>query len=252
MNAKKHLIWRATSWLSLFTTFLAVSMVVYLAVPAFAHDSRERARHSRESIQAVEKARFTLDSFMNDSNMGAFRDLLKDARGVLIFPQMLKGAFIVGAQGGNGVFLVRDEKTGNWTGPAFYTLGGGSFGLQIGGEASEIILLAMTDRGVNSLLANSFKLGADAGVAAGPVGVGVSAATANLSADILSFSRSKGLYGGISLEGAVVAVRGDWNDAYYGKDVSPADILVRRDVTNPHSATLISDLSKSACTVGRC
>ena len=110
----------------------------------------------------------------------------------------------------------------------------------------------MTDRGVNSLLANSFKLGADAGVAAGPVGVGVSAATANLSADILSFSRSKGLYGGISLEGAVVAVRGDWNDAYYGKNVSPADILVRRDVTNPHSAALISDLSRSACTVGHC
>jgi len=253
MNAKKNLNWRATSWLSLFTTFLAVSMVVYLAVPAFAHDSRERARHSRESIQAVEKARFTLDSFMNDSNMGAFRDLLKDAKGVLIVPQMLKGAFVVGASGGNGVLLVRDEKTGQWTGPAFYTIGGGSFGLQIGGEASEVILLAMTDRGINSLLANSFKLGADAGLAAGPVGVGVSAATANLSADILSFSRSKGLYGGISLDGAVVAVRGDWNDAYYGKNnVSPADILVRRDVTNPHSAALISDLSRSACTVGRC
>ena len=252
MNAKKHLNWRATSLLSLFTTFLAVSMVVYLAVPAFAHDSRERARHSRESIQAVEKARFTLDSFMSDSNMGAFRDLLKDAKGVLIVPQMLKGAFVVGASGGNGVLLVRDEKTGRWTGPAFYTLGGGSFGLQIGGEASEVILLAMTDRGINSLLANSFKLGADAGLAAGPVGVGVSAATANLSADILSFSRSKGLYGGISLEGAVVAVRGDWNDAYYGRNVSPADILVRHEVTNPHSAALISDLSKSACTVGRC
>ena len=252
MNAKKNLNWRATSWLSLFTTFLAVSMVVYLAVPAFAHDSRERARHSRESTQAVEKARFTLDSFMNDSNMGAFRDLLKDAKGVLIVPQMLKGAFVVGASGGNGVLLVRDEKTGRWTGPAFYTLGGGSFGLQIGGEASEVILLAMTDRGINSLLANSFKLGADAGLAAGPVGVGVSAGTANLSADILSFSRSKGLYGGISLEGAVVAVRGDWNDAYYGRNVSPADILVRHEVTNPHSVALISDLSKSACTVGRC
>ncbi len=252
MNTKKRLNRRVAGVFSLIIAFLAVSMVVSFAVPALANGAKERARHSRDATQVVEKARFTLDSFMNDSNMGAFRDLLKDAKGVLIFPQMLKGAFIVGAQGGNGVFLVRDEKTGNWTGPAFYTLGGGSFGLQIGGEASEIILLAMTDRGVNSLLANSFKLGADAGVAAGPVGVGVSAATANLSADILSFSRSKGLYGGISLEGAVVAVRGDWNDAYYGKDVSPADILVRRDVTNPHSATLISDLSKSACTVGRC
>ena len=252
MNAKKCLNSRATKWIPLFTTFLAVSMVGYLAVPAFARETKEMTGDSRESAQVVEKARFALDSFMNDNNMGAFRDLIKDAKGVLIFPQMLKGAFIVGAQGGNGVFLARDEKTRKWSGPAFYTIGGGSFGLQIGGEASEVILLAMTDRGVNSLLANSFKLGADAGVAAGPVGVGVSAATANLSADILSFSRSKGLYGGISLEGAVVAVRGDWNDAYYGKNVSPADILVRRDVTNPHSAALISDLSKSACTVGRC
>ncbi len=252
MKTKKRLNWRTTSLLSLFATFLAISMVVYFAVPAFAHGAGERARHSREATQTVEKARLTLDSFMNDSNMGAFRDLLKDAKGVLIAPQMLKGAFVVGASGGNAVLLVRDEKTGQWTGPAFYTIGGGSFGLQIGGQASEVILLAMTDRGVNSLLANSFKLGADAGVAAGPVGVGVSASTANLSADILSFSRSKGLYGGISLDGAVVAVRGDWNDAYYGKNVSPADILVRHDVTNPHSGALISDLSRSACTAGRC
>ncbi len=199
MDTNKRLNWRATKWLFSFRTFLAVSMVVYLAVPAFASESSEGARHSQEAIQTVERARLSLDNFMNDSNMGAFRDLLKDAKGVLIFPQMLKGAFVVGASGGNGVFLARDDKTGQRTGPAFYTIGGGSFGLQIGGEASEVILLAMTDRGVNSLLANSFKLGADASLAAGPVGAGVSASTVNLSADILSFSRSKGLYGGISL-----------------------------------------------------
>jgi len=211
-----------------------------LAVPAAA-DDREQA------TQLVEKAKFTLENMMNDDKMGPFRDLVKKAHGVLIVPQLLKGAFIVGASGGSGVFLTRDEKTGEWIGPAFYTIGGASFGLQIGGEASEVILLIMTDRGVTSMLGSSFKLGADVGIAAGPVGMGASAATANLSADILSFSRSKGLYGGISLEGVVVATRGDWNEAYYGKKVTPQDIFVRRDVTNQQALGLIEAVEKAVC-----
>jgi lipid-binding SYLF domain-containing protein len=219
---------------------LAVAMAVSSAIPAFADDKQS-------ATQLVEKARFTMESFMSDSLMGPFRDLVKDAKGVFIIPQMLRGAFVIGAYGGSGVLLVRDENTREWIGPAFYTVGGASFGFQIGGEASETILLAMTDRGVRSLLANSFNLGADAGLALGPVGAGVSAGTANLSADILSFSRSKGLYGGISLEGAVVATRPDWNEAYYGKEVTPADIFVRHEVTNPHAAELIDAVTRSAC-----
>jgi lipid-binding SYLF domain-containing protein len=103
----------------------------------------------------------------------------------------------------------------------------------------------MTERGVSSFQSSSFKLGGDAGVAAGPVGIGVSAATANLSADILSFSRSKGLYGGISLEGAVVAVRGGLNNAFYGKEVLPADILIRHSVANPKSQELTKTVTRS-------
>ncbi len=95
-------------------------------------------------------------------------------------------------------------------------------------------------------LENSIKLGADAGVAAGPVGIGAAAATANLSVDILSFSRSKGLYGGISLDGALVAARGSLNEAYYGKKVSPSDILILHDVTNPQASGLIKVVAKSA------
>jgi lipid-binding SYLF domain-containing protein len=208
-------------------------------VPASADDNQD-------ATQLVEKARLTVESFISDENMGAFRDLVKRAQGVFISPQLLKGAFIIGASGGSGVFLVRDKKTGQWTGPAFYTIGGASFGLQIGGEASEVILLAMTHRGVTSFLGNIIKLGADAGVAAGPVGIGVSAATANLSADILSFSRSKGLYGGVSLDGAVVGVRGSLNEAYYGKKVSPSDILILHGVTNPQASGLIKAVAKSA------
>jgi lipid-binding SYLF domain-containing protein len=217
---------------------LSVFMIAFVAAPASADDKQS-------AVQLVEKSRFALDSFMSDSAMNAFHDLLKRARGVFITPQLLKGAFVFGVSGGSGVLVARDEKAGLWSGPAFYTVGGASFGLQIGGEASEVILLAMTQRGVSSFLSNSLKLGADVGLAAGPIGAGASAASANLSADILSFSRSKGLYGGISLDGAVVATRGDWNDAYYGKRVNATDILIRRAVTNPDSEKLIKAVERA-------
>jgi lipid-binding SYLF domain-containing protein len=231
MNLKKRLVWVAT-------VSLVLGAMLYV-VPAFANDKQE-------AIQLVEKARFSLESFMADSTMEAFHGLLKTAKGVFIAPQVLKGAFVVGASGGSGVLLVRDEETGKWSGPAFYTIGGLSFGLQIGGQASEMILLVMTERGISSFLSNSLKLGADIGIAVGPVGAGASASTANLSADILSFSRPKGLYGGISVDGAVVATRGDWNEAYYGKPVTPTDTLIRREVTNPQAARLINAVIKAA------
>ena len=142
--------------------------------------------------------------------------------------------------------VVRDGKRGRWNGPAFYTIAGLSYGLQIGGQASEVILLAMTERGISSFLSSSLKLGADVGITAGPVGVGASASTANLSADILAFSRSKGLYGGISFDGAVVAIRRDWNRAYYGQPVTPTDILIRQEVTNPQAERLIVAVAKTA------
>ena len=160
---------------------------------------------------------------------------------------MLRGAFIVGVSGGSGVLVVRDATTNAWHGPAFYTMGEASFGLQAGGDASEVVLLLMTDRGVNAMLSTSVKLGADASVAAGPVGGGARASTANISADILTFTRAKGLYGGLSLEGAVVATRDGLNEAFYGKkDLKPADILVRRTVTNPAANPLLADVRKLA------
>jgi len=248
MEIRRHLTWKAAGWTFFIALCLPLVMVAFPTASAIADEKQDAA-------QLVEKARFAMENFMNDSMMSPFRDLLKDAKGVLIIPQMLKGAFVFGAMGGNGVFLVRDEKTREWSGPAFYTVAGASFGFQIGAEASEVVLLAMTDRGVRSLLANSIKFGADVGLALGPVGAGVSAATANLSADILSFSRSKGLYGGISLEGAVAAVRAGWNGAYYGRNVTPADIFVLHAAENPQATALIEAVSRSACydpAAGRC
>ncbi len=239
MNAKKRLNRIKGASLFLTVMFLVGALVIFQPIPASGNDRQE-------ATQIVEKACMTFTNFMNDEHMSAFRDLLKDAKAVVIAPEFLKGAFVVGASGGNAVALVRAEKTGGWSEPSFYTIGGASIGLQIGGQSSEVILLAMTERGVSALMGNSFKLGADAGVAAGPVGMGAQAATANLSADILSFSLSKGLYGGISLDGAVIAVREGLNEAYYGKKASPADIFVRHEVRSPQTACLIQGLKKSA------
>jgi lipid-binding SYLF domain-containing protein len=220
---------------------LMMACLVAVAQPSAADDALE-------ARQLVEQAQLTIESFAADSNMGAVRDLLAKARGVFIAPKVLRGAFIIGASGGSGVFLVRGENTKKWSEPAFYSIGGVSFGLQAGGEASEVVLLVMTERGVSALLGNNFKLGADASIAVGPVGAGVAGATAGLSADIISFSRAQGLYGGISLEGSVIDVRDGWSSAYYGKSVTPTDILVRHTVSNPQSAALTAAVAKASGT----
>ena len=189
--------------------------------------------------QLVEKSQHTVESFMADPNFTWFQDHVKDAKALLIIPQQLKAAFFLGADGGSGVLLTHDEQTGEWSEPAFYILGGLSFGFQFGGEASEVIILAMTPGAVEKLYASSFKLGGDASIAAGPYGAGVEGATsANLNADFLSFSRSKGVYAGVSLEGTIIYANDDSNEAYYGKKVRPVDILVVKSVKNEHSSGL--------------
>jgi len=214
------------------TLFLLGLLAALFPGPAAAEQAMD-ARH------LMEKAQLTLETFAKAPEMEGFRNLVRNARGVFIAPQVLKGAFVLGVSGGSGVFLSRDRLKGQWAGPAFYTIGSVSFGLQIGGDASEVVLLAMTDRGVNALLETSAKLGADAAAAAGPVGIGAAASTANLSADIVSFSRSKGLFFGLSVDGAIVKTREDLNDAYYGGIVTPTDILLKRSVANPQSGRLL-------------
>jgi lipid-binding SYLF domain-containing protein len=224
----------------------ALSICLLVALTA-ALPGRAAADDALEARHLVEKSVLTLETFAKAPEMEALRDLIKDARGVFVAPQILKGAFIVGAAGGSGVFVARDSKSGKWVGPAFYTIGEASFGLQIGGNASEVILLAMTERGVKAMLESSVKLGGDVGVTAGPVGMGAAASTANLSADIVSFGRSKGLYAGISLDGAIVKTRNGWNSAYYGKKSTTAtDILKKKNVHNAHAAGLLNEVAKLA------
>jgi lipid-binding SYLF domain-containing protein len=174
----------------------------------------------------VDGAVTTLNNFSADPNMTWFQNHIKDARGVFIVPSLVKAGFILGGSGGSGVLLAKVAGTSKWSYPAFYTMGSGTFGLQAGVEKAEVVLLVMTEKGLNAMLSNKFQLGADASVAAGPVGVGAQAATA----DILQFSRSKGVFAGLTVEGAVIAPRDKWNQAYYGKEVLPTDILLGHTV----------------------
>ena len=200
----------------------------------------------REPQDLIDRARMTLDTFVADPNMTWFRDHIGDAKGLFIVPQYLNGAFFLGAAGGSGIFIARDEKTGAWSEPAFFILGAGSFGFQFGAEAAEVVLLILSQKGVESLLVGNFKLGADGSVAVGPVGAGVAGATTpNLSADLLSFVRAKGLFAGVSLDGAVLKAKDEWNSAYYGKSVTPTDIIIRREVQNPYSERLREAIVKA-------
>jgi lipid-binding SYLF domain-containing protein len=220
-----------------------VSLTSVVAVGLFALLTTEATPAEPVKQQAlVDKAKATFQTFMADENMSWLQEHLNETKGLLIVPSLLKGGYIIGGSGGSGVLVVRDEKTGDWSQPAFYTMGSVTFGLQIGGEAAEVIMMARTQRALDSLYASSFKLGGDTSVAAGPVGIGVKS---NVVADFVSFTRSKGAYAGVSLEGAVIKIRNGWNHAYYGKEVRPVDIVVKRSVINPGSAELRAALAKA-------
>jgi SH3 domain-containing YSC84-like protein 1 len=198
----------------------------------------------------VDKAKLTFNDFMHDKKFTWFHDHLKDAKGLLIFPEVLKAGYIVGGSGGTGVLVVKDEKTCNWTDPAFYTIGSASIGLQIGAQSAEVIVMVMNQHAVDALLASSVKFGAGASFAVGPVGEG---AKSNVMADFISFSKAKGIYAGVSLAGSVVDVRDSLNSAYYGREVRPADIIVKRDVSNKGAADFLAVVKMSTMgTEGRC
>ncbi len=195
--------------------------------------SSQLAANEATAEALVDAATTSVNTFTIDPDMKWFRDNMSNAKGVLIVPQLVKGGFIFGGSGGSGVLLAKGD--GNiWSDPAFYTMGSGTVGFQIGVEVSEIILMVMTDKGVDALLTSSLKLGGDVSIAAGPIGAGAKAQTA----DILAFSRTKGIYGGVNIEGAVLKIRNDWNHDYYGRDTAPRAILIERSATNSHADEL--------------
>ena len=176
-----------------------------------------------DAKQIIDQAETTLKNFMSDPDMKWFASHLKGAKGVFIVPKLAKGAFIFGVEGGNGVMLARDEKSDAWSEPVFYETSAVSFGLQAGAQSQEAIVLIMTPKGVDSLLANKVKLGVDGSVAIGPKGMGTDM---DLMSDFVTFTRAKGLYAGVSFDGASIRTRDDLNTAYFGEKVRPSDIVV--------------------------
>ena len=185
----------------------------------------------------VTEAKLTLASFANDPAMKSLQSDLGRAKALLIAPKLARAGFIVGGSGGHAVAIVRDAKTGKWTGPAFYTLATASVGFQAGIAVSELITLVMTDKGLNSLLSNSFRMGGDVSIAVGPIG---GSARSNLTADLVSFSRSQGVYVGLNFDGTIVSAADEWNRIYYGKPASPADIFLRGNVHNEQAKELLN------------
>jgi lipid-binding SYLF domain-containing protein len=177
-----------------------------------------------------------LKEILETPDKGIPRDLLNKSVCVLIYPSVLKAAFIVGGSYGRGVITCRtgEAHNGPWSPPAMFALEGGSFGLQIGGEATDFVLLVMNDSGANSVLSSKVKLGADASVAAGPVGRDASAETdIVMKAEILSYSRARGVFAGVSLEGSTMRSDDGANRALYGKELSAKQIVQGGAVKTP-------------------
>jgi SH3 domain-containing YSC84-like protein 1 len=231
-------IFKFGSWVM--ATIFMVTVLIGSFANAYASDKVE-------AQSLIDKSKGTIADLMNDETFSWLHSYLRNAKGVLIFPQVIKGGFFLGGSGGTGVLMVRDEATGSWSEPAFYTVGSVTFGLQIGGEAAEVVMVATNQRAIDSLLSSSVKLGGDVSVAIGPIGGGAKGAVTvpEVRADFVSFTRAKGLYAGLNLEGSVLAVRDGLNSGYYGKAIMPRDIIVLKDVGTSGADGLRSALNKA-------
>lgn len=203
------------------------------------------AQSSNDQQRLIDRARIVVEEFQADPNFANVPVYVQNAYAVLVVPDMLQGGLIIGAEHGIGVLLARDRVTGAWGEPAFYELYGGSLGLQIGGKSSDVLFTLMNPEAVDKLLTSSFKLGADASMAVGRIGAGVGAGTTiRFGEDIYVFARSRGLYGGLALDGGVVMELAAWNESFYGRGVTAAQILRGELDANPGTADLRAVLAR--------
>ncbi len=206
--------------------------------------SGAKAEEVSKTQQLVDLAKFAVSNVLSEPNFSSALKIMKDAQGLLIVPRMLKAGFVVGGEGGNGVLLVKGPN-GDWSNPAFYTVAAGSVGLQIGVKDSQVLFIIRSQRAVLSVLKDQVKLGGEVGVTAGTLGGGLSGSTtSNMGADIVSYALARGAFGGGSFEGAVVGKRSDLNSQYYGKDVTPEEILFQKTVSNPGADDLRAAIAK--------
>lgn len=192
-----------------------------------------------EPEEVVEKAKVAAEGMFSDPNFPLLLDLTTKAKAILIVPNMVRLGFIIGGRGGNAVLLTRDG-TGSWSAPAFYTVGGVSWGLQIGAQSSQLIIVIMSEKGLRAVMDRKVTLGADANIAVGELGAGAQASTGlDLKADMYAFSRSSGAFAGVALDGTVITPRQSFNDAFYGVGTSPQTILLDRMASNPKAQSLL-------------
>ena len=215
-----------------------LSMCLMLAIPALAQKEQDRIKESG----------LVLKDIVEMPDKGIPHDLVDKSACVIVFPSVKKAAFVVGASYGRGVISCRTGAgyNGPWSAPAMFALEGASFGLQIGGQATDFVLLVMNDKGARSVMSSKVKLGGDASAAAGPVGRDASAATdIVMKAEILSWSRAQGLFAGVSLEGSTLRSDDGANKNLYGQELSAKEIVVEGKVKAPPSASgLIAELTK--------
>lgn len=200
---------------------LGIVLVAWaLSTPTFA---QKKGTKANEAARRSNHAATVFNEIMGAADKAIPRELVDKAQAIAVFPSVLKAAFIFGGREGKGVISRRTA--GGWTTPAFFNLGGGSFGAQIGADKTDYVLLIMNEKGLNGLLGDKFEIGGEVGVAAGPVGREASAATdAQLKAEILTYSRSKGLFAGVALKGTAITPDNNLNEAFYG--------MKARDVLN--------------------
>lgn len=212
------------------------------AMPAFAnHEGKDKDKYAKQLAKSQE----VLNESLTAPDKGIPKDLLARAECVGVFPDLKKGAFVVGGEFGHGSFTCRNE-SGAFGSPAFFKMGGASVGWQFGGQEADVVLLIMNKKGMDNLLEDSFTLGGEAAAVAGPVGRTAQAATdAQLHAGILSWSRSQGLFLGASLEGNVVKQDKDANKAVYGKEISAREILLNNKAASPSIAKPMVDTLNS-------
>ena len=211
------------------------SITIALLMLAFSTPAADKEEKDEDRIKDAGRV---LTEILNVSD-DIPQDLLDKAACVVVFPSVLKAAFIVGASYGRGVMTCRTgpDFNGHWGAPTMMALEGGSFGLQIGGEATDFVLLVMNERGANGILSSKVKLGGDASVAAGPVGRTASAESdVTLRAEILSYSRARGAFAGVSLEGSTIRPDNDANRRIYGEKLSAKDIVLRHETPAPPAA----------------
>jgi|SRR5580658_1656967 lipid-binding SYLF domain-containing protein len=185
---------------------------------------KSAAAATSEQIELVRRANLTLDEARHDPQFGSSAELFQTAKAVMVVPQLVKGGFFVGGEGGNGVLMARHG--GRWSYPAFYALGSASFGLQIGLEVAEVVLFVMSNRALQAWMQNEVKLGGQAGLTVLVLGSNAAAAaTTHGGVDVIAWAKSKGAYAGLTLEGSVISPRNEWTTAYYGRPMTPAQVL---------------------------